>query len=404
MNRRVDKKQFMFFRRLPPLPQGEYGGLEKLMFDWFERIDYAAIEVVVVVTTGWKDRFLKEAQQRHLDLMVVEAPFDFFHRSPRQRFFDMSDILKGYNPYAIVFFQAHYEEFGLPELIPAALKSRGNVFMHENTGSLQPPQVLSKKHFGFIPGIGLWWHYYMFCIKARAYVTKKILAVSHEIKNRYVSWWGYPSEKVLVSYHGVDSKSFFPDSNIRTRLRGQLAIPEGDKVFVMVARFTPLKRIDRAIRAFDMVCRDQAHIHLALVGSGPLEDECRHLTAGLPCARQVHFIGQVDNPADYLKMADIFVLSSDNEGLSIALMEAMACGLIAVSTDCSGSSEVIAEGKTGFMVSKNDESLAQGMRQALALSASERRQMAEAAMHLIHGQFDINNNVNLAFKTMGMSH
>ena len=72
------KKQFLFFRRLPPPPAGEYGGLEKLMFDWFERIDYAKTEAIVVVTTGWKERFLKEAQLRHLPLIIVESPFDFF--------------------------------------------------------------------------------------------------------------------------------------------------------------------------------------------------------------------------------------------------------------------------------------------------------------------------------------
>lgn len=397
----VPKRQFLFFRRLPPMPKGEWGGLEKLMFDWFERIDYGTIEVIVVVTTGWKERCLQEAHERNLPLSVLEMPFDFFNTGPMQRFLDMRGLLKNYKPSGIVFFQAHFEEFGLPELIPALWKTKGNVFMHENTGSQNPPECSSKKHFGFIPGAGLWWQYYMLCIKSRAYVSR-ILAVSQEIKNRYVSWWGYPQTRVLVAYHGVDSKNFLPDRNVRRDLRQKLNFPENDKIIIMVARFTPLKRIDRAIRAFNIVFGNYADMRLVLVGSGPLENECRQLAAALPCSGHVHFIGHVHNPADYLKMADIFVLSSDNEGLSIALMEAMACGCIAVSTDCTGSNEIITDGKTGFIVHKTDESVADGIRRAMDLSLAESQNMRQTAMHNIQENFDIGRNVRRVFQTIGI--
>ncbi|MBF0503857.1 MAG: glycosyltransferase [Candidatus Omnitrophica bacterium] len=373
------------------------------MFDWFERIDYGTSDVIIIVTTGWNERFLKEARQRCLPIKVEELPFDYFKIGPIKRFFDMVNFLKNYRPSGIIFFQAHFEEFGLPELLPALWKAKGNVFMHENTGSLKAPARTSKKHFGLIPGAGLWWQYYMFCIKFRAYVTKKILAVSQEIKNRYTSWWGYPVDKIQVFYHGVDSKNFSPDPDLRINLRHKLNLPDDAKILIMVARFTPLKRIDRAIRAFNIIFMNRNDIHLVLVGSGPLENECRQLAASLPSFQYIHFIGHVNNPADYLKMADIFVLSSDNEGLSIALMEAMACGLIAVSTDCSGSSELITEGRTGFMVTKSAESLADGIRKALCLSPAESQNMKRSAVRLIREQFDIDNNVQKVFKTMGIT-
>lgn len=398
----IQKKQFLFFRRLPPYLQGEYGGLEKLMFDWFERIDYSKISVIVVVTKGWKERFLKEAQQRRLSLEVFELPFDYFHVGPMKRFFDMYQFLNQFKPYGIILFQAHFEEFGLPELIAASIRTNGNVFMHENTGSLKPPECSTKKHFGFLPGLGLWWVYYMMGIKLRAYISKNILAVSQEIKNRYVNWWGYPASKVHVSYHGVDSKKFYSDPQSRKHLRKELNIPENDTVFINLARFTPLKRIDRGIKAFDLVFQKSKNIHLVLVGSGPLENECRQLASGLSCGKNIHFIGHVDNPADYLRMADAFVLTSDNEGLSIALMEAMASGLIAVSTDCTGSNEVITEGKTGFIVEKTDESVAQGMQKALMLSMTENQEMKQSAVRFIQDHFDIDCNVKNVFQTLGV--
>jgi glycosyltransferase involved in cell wall biosynthesis len=404
MANKVQRKQFLFFRRIPAPPKGEYGGLEKLMFDWFERIDYAATEVVVVVTTGWKERFQKEAQQRGLPLTVEELPFDYFKVGPVQRFWDMRHFLKNYRPSGIIFFQAYFEEFGLPELMVARWKAKGNVFMHENMGTVKPPENSSKKHFGVIPGAGLWWQYYMFCIRSRADLSKNILTVSQEIKNRYVSWWGYAPKKVLVTHHGVDSKDFSPDAKVRMSLRQKFKLPEKDRIFIIIARFTPIKRLDRAIRAFNIIFQRSPDVRLVLVGSGPLDDECRQIAGALPCSGHVLFIGHVHDPANYLKMADIFVLSSDSEGLSIALMEAMASGLIVISTDCSGSDEVITDGKTGFIVSKTDESLADGMQKALDLTLDECRNMRQAGMRFIQKEFDIDTNVLKVFKIMGITH
>jgi len=151
------------------------------------------------------------------------------------------------------------------------MATHGNVFMHENMSTLEPPQCISKKHFGLITGIGLWWQYYMFCIKCRAYVSKGILTVSEEIRNRHISWWRYPADKVQVLHHGVDSKSFSPDLNVRMSMRQKLNLSEADKILIAIARLTPLKRIDRAIKAFNIVFGSHPNTHLVLAGSGPLE-------------------------------------------------------------------------------------------------------------------------------------
>lgn len=396
------RRQFMFFRRLPMPPEGEWGGLEKLMFDWFERLRDTNCEVIVTVTTGWKDRFVKEAKDRSLSLVMEELPFNFFQIGPIRRFWKMSRFLKNYRPVGIVFFQAHHAEFGLPELMAAAWRAKGNIFMHENSGCQKPLQRLSRKHFGFIPGIGLWWFCQLFCVQGRAYVTKNILAVSREIKRRYVSFWMYPSDRVIVTHHGIDPGVFLPDPYVRMRLRHELKFSDQDKIFISMARLTPFKRPDRAIKAFDILFKDRSDIHLVLAGSGPLERNCRQLSQTLSCCRHIHFMGYVHNPADFLKMADIFVLSSDNEGLSIALLEAMACGLIAVSTDCAGSDEAIREGQTGFIVHKTDASLAEGMRKALDLSFEKRRQMSGQAVAYIREHFDIDCNVQKVFRTIGV--
>jgi len=84
-------------------------------------------------------------------------------------------------------------------------------------------------------------------------------------------------------------------------------------------------------------------------------------------------------------------------------MEAMATGLIAISTNCAGSSEVIMDGKTGYIVGKSVESLTEGMRKALNLSANEGQEIRQSAMDFIRGNFDIDHNVNKVFKTIGIN-
>ena len=84
----------------------------------------------------------------------------------------------------------------------------------------------------------------------------------------------------------------------------------------------------------------------------------------MPCANKILFMGNVDNVGDYLKMSDIFVLSSDNEGFGIALVEAMATGLICVATKCPGPNEIIQDGVNGFLVEKNAEGVLDGLKKA----------------------------------------
>ena len=395
-------QHFLFVRRLPPLPQGEWGGMEKLMLDWFERVDTRNAKITLVVTADWVKRFREEAARRNIELQVVEISFEFPVRF-RERFRVFSALLKSLKPSCVVFFQGWFAEFAIPELLASWIQTGGRVYIHENLGPEEPPEKTSRWYFGVVPGMGLWWHRQRFRINGRAHLCRAVLVVSRELKERYVQWWGYPSWKVKVTYHGVDIGKYSPSPEVRVALRAQLGISPSETVILTTARFTRQKRLERVIEAFDLIAQERNNVRLMMAGTGPLESELKKLAASLPSADRIKFLGQLADPSEYLKMSDVFVLSSDNEGLSLALLEAMATGLICVSTDCVGSTEVIDDGVNGYLVDKNTKSVCDGLRRALDMSGKEREEIKRNGVGFVREKFDIEKNVRDLFKSIGLA-
>lgn len=399
--KQTPKKTFFFLRRLPMPPEGEWGGLERLMFDWFERIDYARTNVFVGVTPGWKQRFQEEAQKLTLPLNVVELKFNF-NDGILKRFWRMWLFLRSFHPDAVVYFQGHFMEFSVAEVFAGSLSCHGNVFMHENISSPMPPEKVSKRYFGFLPGLGIWWQVNRLLVNARGYMAKRVLVVSQEIKSRYVSWWKYPQKQVSVMYHGTDTQKFSPSTAEKERLRNQLNIRPEDIIIISTARLSKIKRVDRILKAFDLLSKDFTNLRLMIAGQGPLENDLRQLAASLHCRDRITFLGHLKDTSDYLKASDIFVLSSDNEGLSLALLEAMAAGLICISTNCAGSNEAIINENLGLIVDKSVEGVAQGLKRILSLPKEKQQEMSGTAMDFIRKNFDLNTNIQKVFKTIGL--
>lgn len=151
-------------------------------------------------------------------------------------------------------------------------------------------------------------------------------------------------------------------------------------VVIAVGRLVPKKDYPTLLCAFKRVLAER-DARLLVLGEGRERKRLQAMARDLEISDQVDFAGRVANPFAYLARASLYVLSSTYEGMPSALIEALACGCPAVSTDCpSGPSEILDHGRFGPLVSIGDvEGLANAMLEMLDDPPSRERLRTRAA-------------------------
>lgn len=125
---------------------------------------------------------------------------------------------------------------------------------------------------------------------------------------------------------------------------------ENKKYIISVGRLIPLKRNIDLIKAFFELQKNDDSLELIFLGDGVLKDNLINDCIKLSIKEKVHFLGNVKNPFYYLNKSDLFVLNSEIEGFPNVLVEAMACGLPVISSDCkSGPREILEDEKYGLL-------------------------------------------------------
>ena len=125
---------------------------------------------------------------------------------------------------------------------------------------------------------------------------------------------------------------------------------KSEPVILGIGRLSPEKNFANLIKAFAII-KERTQAQLIILGSGEQRRELETLIRNLNLEEVVDLPGFVENPYAFLNSASVFVLSSDWEGLPVALIEALACGIKIVSTDCpSGPREILKNGEYGTLV------------------------------------------------------
>lgn len=134
-------------------------------------------------------------------------------------------------------------------------------------------------------------------------------------------------------------------------------------IIVSAGRLAPEKDFHTLIRAIPLVQEQLGPCRLIILGEGPLRNSLLESAASLGISERVILPGFTRRPYDYFYGADVFALASTHEGFGNVLIEAMACGLPVVSTDCpSGPREILDHGRYGELVRVHDhKSLAEGI-------------------------------------------
>jgi glycosyltransferase involved in cell wall biosynthesis len=173
-----------------------------------------------------------------------------------------------------------------------------------------------------------------------------------------------PRDRIRVIYNPVVS----PDlaSQAQATVDHPWFRPGEPPVILGVGRLTPAKDFSTLLRAFVLVRQVRA-LRLVILGEGELRGSLEALVRDLGLEDSASLPGFVQNPYAFMARARLFVLSSEWEGFGSALVEAMACGLPVVSTDCGGPSEILEGGRMGRLVPVGDpEALARAILATLA--------------------------------------
>lgn len=163
-----------------------------------------------------------------------------------------------------------------------------------------------------------------------------------------------PRERMLCIPNGVDDTRFKPgDTATRLRVRTALALAPDTLLVGCVADLFAVKRHVDLIDAFARVHADLPDAHLLLIGDGPLRAEIEARTRERGVAGAVHLLGSRSDVDALLPVMDLFVLASETEGLSNAILEAQACGLPVVATAVGGNPDLV-DASCGALVPAHD--------------------------------------------------
>lgn len=175
----------------------------------------------------------------------------------------------------------------------------------------------------------------------------RIVALSQGAKEDLERFYGIDGSKIDVIYNACDVETIQERS--REAVEPELAelFLEG-KTVITAGRLTRQKGQWHMIRAFRRVAEEVPESRLLILGQGEKEDYLKQLTRDCSLSGRVHFLGYQKNPYAFLTKGDIFVFSSLFEGFGNILLEAMACGLPIVSTDCVVGPRELLEPGTGY--------------------------------------------------------
>ena len=309
------------------------GGAEQLLGLMAAHIDRARFQIEIAYLLAWKDALVPEFEDRGIETHCldmhhgVDVSWVVRLRSLVRR--GKFDLIHTHSPYPAVAARIATGDKAIP-----LIHTEHNVW----------PQYRWATYVG----------------NAVTYHRNAVvLAVSRQVAESVKPPWWMPwvtVPSVEVMHHGIDDSRICRGSDARARARRTLGLREDEFVVGTVGNLRPQKDHHSLLAAFRMLPDPGSGppTRLVIVGAGPLEGQLRRQAIHCGLEQRVLFTGSRDDVPEILPAFDVFVLSSVYEGLSIALIEAMAAGLPSVATRVGGTPEALTDGLNGLLIPPRD--------------------------------------------------
>jgi glycosyltransferase involved in cell wall biosynthesis len=361
----------------------EFGGAEKHLLDLVRRMDDRLDCRILCLGRDFFTEPLRGRANVHVDCVPVITA---------RRFMKYWWLFLTMRPSIIVLVKGIFDHHPFAAHVAARLVGSRRLIVIEHLIADPPPAEVEG--VGIRAALRRWFGWrakYMRTMRWQGWLAHATVCVSEAVRRRLVEGYGYPPSRTITIRNGIDRLHYQPKPRISAC---ETDLSASAVTLVCAARLSSAKRIDVLLDALAMLLTDSVSWRCLILGTGPLEAELRARADRLGLSGRVTFLGHVDDVRPYLREADLFVLSSDKEGLPLALLEAMACGLPAIVTDVGGTGEAVDHKETGLLVERdNPKELALAIRYLL-LDSVARESMGEAARQRIDQHFDIDQAMN----------
>lgn len=176
-----------------------------------------------------------------------------------------------------------------------------------------------------------------------------VTAVSKFLKQATIETFDFDEIEVIPNF--ICPRQYHRDAD--SPLRQELA-PNGESLLTHVSNFRAVKRPVDCVEILANVRQKGANARLIMVGDGPEYSAVHHRARQLNVLDETIFVGKQAKIADYLAVADVFLLPSEQESFGLAALEAQACEVPVVASRVGGISEVVNEGESGFLSDVGD--------------------------------------------------
>ena len=228
---------------------------------------------------------------------------------------------------------------------------------------------------------------YAYLEKLTMFKAKAIIGVSQDIVNR-LEKVGVPSKKLSLIHNGIDVDLYSKvEASSAIELRNRLGLQKNSFIIGSLGRLTEQKDYKTLVKAASEILKEENDVEFIVAGEGHLKKELISLTKQLEIETKFHFVGFQKEIPCLLTLMDIFVLSSLDEGLPMALLEAMAAKRPIVTTAVGAIPTLITEGVNGRIIHQKNAMHIKNILLSLKIDSEQRTQLAKSAFNLVNSMF-----------------
>lgn len=339
-------------------------GTEKMIFELFKGIDKDKFEIkVCTIKDDLKDQLLDRLRERNIKTACLKLD----EKWKIWKIFGLCKIIKDFKPdilQSFLFFDNILARiFGKLMGVPMVVSGQRNVKIHSSY-----VRNLIDKYTLFLGDL--------------------IVSNTDSGKELLIQRGRLNPQKIKVIYNGIEiaKEQIFLQ---RKELLKEIKISEKVKIIGFIGRLQKQKGVKYLIDAMELL-NDKMKIYCVIIGEGRDRDDLEKHARN----KNICFLGWKNNALKYIKAFDIFVLPSLWEGMPNVLLEAMVCEVPVITTNVGGNTEIIEDGKTGFLIEpKNCQQLAKKIEYVLNISKKEKEKITKQAKKMVEERFSIKEMV-----------